>query len=707
MDLLPADLVIGKVEWADAVRGFARLVALKQLSSDGAWLVARPESFPPSGRVFWPGSGPLEVGSLHAFTIRWADPVGEGKDSILVDKARPCYPVIDMRGRTWEYAIRQLHGSAIDSRGLEQGADSVFLLCKERDLLGPLPVRVNGGRLLPDDRTNQLHRIELRQDASGVIETDSGTLLYTPVESADAWVDCRTDREILRSALGDAANLTRGRGGEVPELAQTKRFINETIQLVSESRLSVESALRLERALGVVEFQEALEESAVVLIDKVLELPSVRAEIEDSIEQARSRAIAEGERTIRQLIDGENSEIAKLREEREALERALEARRTEIAEETDRLEAEFGSFETRLFEKLEIASLDAGELLSDSLLLRVASGEAHRRSTRSGLGSSPFPAVSSRPAEAEPDALVITARQLGLPPTVLVRIHEVLHAGLLPVVTGPGAMTALHAYAEVVLAGRIAELPVTHDFLHPADLLGVRASDPGQSRLHGDLLASARRECTREIPGLVVLDGFNRGAADSYLLPWLAHPRREISVPRNLQAEGAERRIRLDDGLLLAATAGPSVTSAPLAVDFWNYAAVIHVPTPHNVDGKWPTASVIAAPGHENASPDLSRLLAEVSETVSPVLESQIDLLPVMSAVARVRVDLRGEDEAGEAVSQRAQNLVESVVVPALAAARVSPAGLMDDILGDVAAIVGVDPDHLEAAVDQTRRILG
>lgn len=693
---LPADLVVGKIDWS--TKGYSSIIPVKNLIG-GQWKDARSADYPPNGTVFWPTSGLRDKGSLHVFTVRRADSVG--KDEFLVDLERSWYSVIDVSNRRWDDAVRQLHAGSLPAPRMGPVTNLVYLRCKGDEMLGPLWVAVENNKILLDNRNKQLERVELRRSSSGTVDVEPGVRVYLPEGPADIYVDCRTDGEVLRSALNDAAKLTRDNGGIVPDLASTKRFINETVRLIPESAISAESASRLERALRVVEFQEALDKSAALVIDSVLELPRVESAIAGAAEHARQEAAAEARQLAEARMADEGSEITILTARRKELEESAAARRVELQTELSKLEAEIGTFESRLLERLEDATADAGELLADSVLMRIANG-ANRATVPAIIRvREPFPQAAAASTPTGPEVLESAARVAGLPLTVLVRLHEILHAGLLPVLTGTGAMTALHTYAQVALGARVAELPVNHDFLRPADLLGIRASDPSQHRLHGDLLAAARRECTPENPGLVVLEGFNCGSSDTYLLPWLAHPRRQIVGPAGARTAAAGAGVCWGEGLLLAATAAVGMTTAPVSVEFWNFAAVVDVPAPSRPGGEVPAATTISPPDRVSASGELARSLDDLAEAISPVFDTRIDLSRTLHAVAETQVVGRGDSAL-----TRAQIAVEAVVVPALATAEVSPPGLVDDVIADIAPIVRLDTDVLENAVARARSML-
>lgn len=143
------------------------------------------------------------------------------------------------------------------------------------------------------------------------------------------------------------------------------------------------------------------------------------------------------------------------------------------------------------------------------------------------------------------------------------------------------------------------------------------------------------------------------------------------------------------------------MTTAPVSVEFWNYAAVVEVPAPTRSNGAALAASAIAPPVRVSASAELARWLDELTEAISPVFDARIDLKRTLYAVAETQVVV-----SDDSALRRAQVAVESVVVPALATVEISSPGLVDDVIADIAPIVEFETDMLEDAVTRTRRVL-
>ena len=111
-------------------------------------------------------------------------------------------------------------------------------------------------------------------------------------------------------------------------------------------------------------------------------------------------------------------------------------------------------------------------------------------------------------------------KALGIPPPTWQRIHSAFAARLLPLLAGPRSLDALHAYAQVATDGRIVVVQVTTALTEQSDIFGRvdstrRSFVPHPAGLI-DIVSAARQS---DGLMLVVLDGANRGATESYLLP--------------------------------------------------------------------------------------------------------------------------------------------------------------------------------------------
>jgi hypothetical protein len=157
-------------------------------------------------------------------------------------------------------------------------------------------------------------------------------------------------------------------------------------------------------------------------------------------------------------------------------------------------------------------------------------------------------------------------------------VHAGFAAKLLPVLAGPRALDALKAYAQVATGGRLTVVQVTTSLAEVGDIFGRVDSTRSRYVPHPagllDVVLAAR-----ESQGLmlVVLDGVNRGATESYLLPLIRSALRRSSPialfhPSAVTAGdpySACPRIDWPENLLLAATLVEGPTTLPIAPDIW------------------------------------------------------------------------------------------------------------------------------------------
>jgi hypothetical protein len=129
----------------------------------------------------------------------------------------------------------------------------------------------------------------------------------------------------------------------------------------------------------------------------------------------------------------------------------------------------------------------------------------------------------------------------------------------------------------VMCAGRVLVVEVTSAIADVQDLFGRLESRTFVPHPAGliDVVRAARQN---EGPFLVVLDGVNRGATESYLLPLIRLVRNRASSvplfhPQSIDPSDpyrSEARVQWPPNLLLAATAIEGPTTLPVAPDVWN-----------------------------------------------------------------------------------------------------------------------------------------
>jgi len=174
--------------------------------------------------------------------------------------------------------------------------------------------------------------------------------------------------------------------------------------------------------------------------------------------------------------------------------------------------------------------------------------------------------------------IIPVLKALGIQVSTYHRLHAAFAAKLMPVLAGPRALEALRAYAQVATGGRMTVVQVTSSLAEAGDVFG--RVHPARNRFlpHAagliDILLAAQQS---EGFMLVVLDGANRGATESYLLPLLRAALRrsgELALFHPLAVDVADpyracSRISWPENLLLAATLVEGPTTLPVAADVW------------------------------------------------------------------------------------------------------------------------------------------
>lgn len=250
---VPAELVVGEIAWHNRDKNIAGIVPLAH-RVNGEWRNAIPADYPPQGQLFWPKSGEREKGTLHVFRIRPTDSPGPEKDDLVVDSFELSYPVADFRGRTVADAVRALYAGPITVHGTGRHTDSVCLLCDDDLLVDPLPVNYAGpSNVTVDTGSKNLHRVPLHRDPAGIIGIDAERAVFIPATTPQGFIDCRSDKEIFKTALSDAAEFARELGEPVPQFAESKRFIAEITDAIAGSDANTGEIQRLERAARIAD----------------------------------------------------------------------------------------------------------------------------------------------------------------------------------------------------------------------------------------------------------------------------------------------------------------------------------------------------------------------------------------------------------------------------------------------------------------------
>lgn len=493
----------------------------------------------------------------------------------------------------------------------------VYMTIDDQSWIGPLRLVPKGNDIWVLDQSLQANPVPRVTSAPpgdlSVLNLNGARRRFlhpkTPPLASIGQIDLADDHLNLKRVL----EWCRKRPDLAKALNLTKKAIDDAMSVLPED----DTDLWMQRVRRARRYVERLEETAAdvsAFEEALFALPRVRerfAEVERegrAAAQAREeeRLIAEARQELervqedlrqkqddlRQKID----QLSQLQREVEEWERTLANRKQQLSNQLDLADE-------ALRKRIAILFQRPVEALTQIALLRAALGmndvQANQRIVPVGAARLMPPETALRRGEAHiaDEAQLLTAVRrsmtvIGEEASLAVKMHSAFACGLMPLLTGPGALAALEAYAQAVNGGRVVWVPVTPTMLKPADLFGDVHPVTGRFMPHPagllDLLLFAAQPEQRDKLFLVVLDGVNRAAVDAYLLPVLAcysatqndHIRRVLPVahpglidPSNPYAEAA--RLVWPENALLAGTLVHGAATAPLPPDLWAYACVI------------------------------------------------------------------------------------------------------------------------------------
>lgn len=676
--------VIGITEWVAKSR-VAGVRPLFEDNGDG-WREADTNDYPPKGQVFWPRSFSERKGLVIGFKLT----EGTGEDKFCVSEPEHAHLVADYRDRHYAAALADLARKRIPAPDPSDLDPQAYVLCADDILLGPLKVqRVDELNAILGPQN--LDRVQYRRGEPGLLTLPDGSIYCLPKSPADGYLDCRPDSDVLKTALREASGIAREAGLAIPEHLASKKLIEaavDTFVVTDDSSEVVRE--RLKRAALIFEDGTPTHIDAQGIVDEVLALPQSRESLRIAREAAGTEAADRARAQVAAELAAEREEIAD-----------LQSRRAKLEGEALEFQQQLDSMESVVVDRVEGAVQDATELLAESVLLRamgVGSGGARSRGHRTVVEAA-FPRSARRVTVSASAAFRNATATTSHPEGVFRRIHSALLADLVPVLTGAGGLSAIIAYARVACSDRLAMLPITHDFLHPVDLLGVRAGDPETPRMHANLLQAACAE-SRERPGLVVLESFNRAPTESYLVPWIATKDRTINVPPSVRdVIGAE--LVGCSGLLIAATDIVGSTTAPISPDLWSLAVAIDVPEPveFTTSATAPSAvDFVKCPEDFDTEP-IDVFIKEARQALN-------EFWPIDEGVLSAAWDFAAQSMLVGSELEARQSVVECSLVPALACSLSGPdlESAIDAIFDWAGPSTGHDRASLHRLAQRLRR---
>jgi hypothetical protein len=669
----PGTRVVGSVDFRSDRHA---LITPHYNHTEGRWTEAAPEDYPTRGKIlWWAPTLPVTEGSAVIFDLAESH---RDRDVHSVEHPQYLHPLLDYEGFSYDEAVERLTSTDHPASDEIIAGLDVFAWCKDGILLGPLTPHIEGTvfRILPNSL--RLERVPYRETAveSAIFLLPNSRWYCAPTSPITGYLDCRPDAEVLKTALRDAVALARSSSAEVPDFLSTKNLINKAADLLQEGERLEDRQYKLDRitrALKICSDSDEVRTLAAEVAVLLREDPHVELELKRDRARVRDEVFEEALADVQKHIETEKAELTSLRGEAAALKeewaatlQLLDETRDELEKADKELARQLDTVEETVRSRISALVDDASDVVGDSVLLRALSS-ATRSSTNEHEQLyrliDPFSGRPSIRVESGIDVGEIlrrSATSYGIPFKTLVRIHAAVRAGLMPVVTGRGGPTALTAYASAACSGRVVELSIAHDFLHPVDLLGVLGTTPARTRPHGGLLIGADRSVRSEGPSMVVLSGFNQAPTESYLLPWLQSPDYGIDVPEIAHDTVGVSRFVPQLDLVIAATTAAGPTTAPVSPDLWGYAVAIDVPR----CGRAPSGSIqrsaLDLEPLRDPAQDSDKSVAAFEEALGDNWVIDDGLLESARGFARELTDLQDQDEVFTSV-------LECLILPALA----------------------------------------
>ncbi len=625
--------VVGIVRWRNhdkAGNPIAGVEPLFELEPDKWRAVNAAEEFPTQGQVFWPFA--REAAENQIIFFRAEDNRGQ-KDEFRVVEPHLALEIIDLRRVGSPSEVRAALTAGV--RGFDACQGLVLVRCAPDLFVGP--VRLNrspaGGLTLDAaarDRVPCHSRI-----ASGDIRTlrdgrNERTILAGPHGTASlgtptGYVDWDDDKLVFRRALAAAVARARRTG---PDPGLTKRLIDEAADSLAGDGGGAELQLerfRLERARILSSESALITTSASELASLLMGHPSVITALDNLKRQALDDLEASMRSEIEQRLAALRRELQELEETGVSAKNSLEETRAaiqgaekDLADSRLRAQGQEAELESALAARLAELRSRPAEWLADVLLLRPflagATDNLVPKPVPEGMSAAPAWRAATRTVTDRAGlqrAFATTFKSRGLSPVQALRLHAAVVSNLLPIVSGPGAVDALLAYAQVVCGGRTALLHVAADWLRPMKLDGS-AIGPIQAAATGFAA-----------PSLLVFEGANRGPMEAYLAPLLqVHRVMSANGPVGLHSPLAGA-VQFPRSLCLAATVTDGATALPVSRDLWAHAVALHMdraPAGHLLDD---SPSEVA----------LSSELLQPGEPPLAVVEAVIEACPYASEV--------------------------------------------------------------------------
>jgi hypothetical protein len=648
---------------------------VRPLIDTANWREADPKEFPKRGYLFWPQANDAVRDGLvfvraRENTVR----LPEIKDDFMVAEPHPALEVLDLRqiGSPEQVRVALSAGIRLPASPLAR----MFIWCGENTVVGPVGLVVGpSGTTLEKNNRHRIACFHLKQGEVRPVSYDGLTrhvVTKNNLGSPDGFVDWDDDKQVVRRALEFAVESAKKSGAT---FERTKQLVEEAAEELTKNGSPADLQLdlyRLERARPLIKQIQHSDGIATEVVNALRKHPAVVKEFEELKSKEREGARAEAEAALK----SEREELSRLKKESAAADAAL----TEATKSAKDVEAEAirrgSEIEEQVRARMAEVVSSAPALLAQVSLLRpfLGGGATSVREARSAaayplwkVGKTPLSAIKDLRARILP-----VMKALGIPPQTWQRVHSAFAARLLPLLAGPRSLDALRAYAQVATGGRMVVVQVTTALTEESDIFGRvdsarRSFVPHPAGLI-DVVSAARQS---DGLMLVVLDGANRGATESYLLP-LARAALRQSTPIALfhpsavaasDPYRAQARIEWPGNLLLAATLVEGPTTLPVASDLWADSVLIQT----DAEGVSAPSLPAQVPADFSEIDPKSSLIAPGNADDAPPNDWIEDIVKLSSACEVARRFERAFRTIQNDPSALQREVVNAVLVPFLA----------------------------------------
>jgi hypothetical protein len=564
------------------------------------------KQFPGRGLVNWhmPPTG-LKEGAYRQFEVG-PHPNYKGelnKEAFQVTNIDYPSEVIDLRSFGKESDIRALLCSKGVILSYSPLVERSFLWVSNDKIIGPVNLSKRPGtKSWIFSESQDLAQVRCWKPEVALIqsaEIDGDRFLLIPNQKnpgefirLETW---EPDEVLAKRLLKHLRKLDR----ELPKaLGITDKVFNAYVEVIEKSGLlgatspqELNYYERIKDIFNAIEMNTSLLEEAA---DVCFAIDPIKEEMEAKAKEEYEKKLSDYEAQLDADLAIKNRKIKDAETELDEKKSELASLQGRITTAEQKLAKQVDKFDLELREKLREVAGKPERLFAEMAFIGAISS-----AIRPGFSvASPETSrlnhivVPETPAIREPSALVgvLSQRLLssGISPQVGQELHCALTSGAVPVVIGPDGLDVIRSYANCVSGGMLHWIPIGGTLFEPTDLLG--RIDPSSRSLlpHPSGLLDLLLDDSDAVH-LVVLDGFNRSAADGYLLPLIqllqdaAEGRDRLAIPlvppsfsRNEDPYSAVHRVSWSRNVLLVLRPITGSSALPVPRDLWAHCAAIN-----------------------------------------------------------------------------------------------------------------------------------